>query len=391
MVCSLDGTMSTFIESCNDTEMNSTFNFSLDEVYSILMEHKRDARNLDQSTETILIAVYLGLIIAGLTANLTVIYVIARRAQMHTSRNIYIVNLAISDITLCLVCMPFTLTSIIRYQWNMGSFVCKLVPLLQGTNIMVSVGTITVIAIDRYWVIVRGSAQNERRSVYVAILLVWLFAVITTLPIPYYQVVEPLTFHQIVLYESCLEKWPTTEIKVAYNIAIVLIQAVLPATVLLVVHIRIATFLHTHTTSQKDPRRALRELQRNKRTTLLLIGVAVVFTVSWLPLSVFSLTADLMTTPVNPRQLYLTLAVCHITAMTSAISNPIIYGWMNSNIRNELYQLFNARLWGTQNDPRSIVTGTTALRNRSRPLIMYNTSNYTPGSQEIFSRGVTVL
>lgn len=87
-----------------------------------------------------------------------------------------------------------------------------------------------------------------------------------------FQVVEQLQFHQVILYESCREKWPSTDIKVAYNIAVVLIQAVLPATVLLVVHIRIAAYLHAHTASQKDSRRAQRELQRNKRTTLLLIG-----------------------------------------------------------------------------------------------------------------------
>lgn len=43
--------MSTFMETCNDTEMNSTFNFSLEEAYSILLEHRRGARNLDKSTE----------------------------------------------------------------------------------------------------------------------------------------------------------------------------------------------------------------------------------------------------------------------------------------------------------------------------------------------------
>lgn len=51
MVCSLDETMSTFMENCNDTEMNSTFNFSLEEVYSILLEHRRNDRNLDKNTE----------------------------------------------------------------------------------------------------------------------------------------------------------------------------------------------------------------------------------------------------------------------------------------------------------------------------------------------------
>lgn len=87
-----------------------------------------------------------------------------------------------------------------------------------------------------------------------------------------FQVVEPLKLQQMVVYESCREKWPSTDIKVAYNIVVLLILAVLPATVLLVVHIRIAAYLHAHTISQKDSRRAQRELQRNKRTTLLLIG-----------------------------------------------------------------------------------------------------------------------
>lgn len=87
--------------------------------------------------------------------------------------------------------------------------------------------------------------------------------------------VEPFKFQQVFLYESCREEWPSTDIKVAYNIAVVLIQAVLPATVLLVVHIRIAAYLHAHTASQKDSRRAQRELQRNKRTTLLLIGIII--------------------------------------------------------------------------------------------------------------------
>jgi hypothetical protein len=47
--------MSTFMENCNDTEMNSTFNFSLEEVYSILLEHRRNDRNLDKNTEVIII------------------------------------------------------------------------------------------------------------------------------------------------------------------------------------------------------------------------------------------------------------------------------------------------------------------------------------------------
>lgn len=87
--------------------------------------------------------------VSGLTANLLVSFVVARRPQMHTPRNLYIVNLTVSDMTLCLICMPFTLVGILGRQWSLGLTLCKLVPLIQGTNIMVSVGTITVIALDR--------------------------------------------------------------------------------------------------------------------------------------------------------------------------------------------------------------------------------------------------
>ncbi|KAJ9574575.1 hypothetical protein L9F63_008258, partial [Diploptera punctata] len=51
------------------------------------------------------------------------------------------------------------------------------------------------------------------------------------------------------------------------------------------VHARIASYLHAHATTQRDSRRARKELERNRRTTLLLSGIAVLFAVSWLPLA----------------------------------------------------------------------------------------------------------
>lgn len=49
------------------------------------------------------------------------------------------------------------------------------------------------------------------------------------------------------------------------------------------------------------------------------------------------------TAPASPRGLYVALAACHVIAMTSAVSNPIVYGWLNSNIRREFLHLLPAR------------------------------------------------
>jgi hypothetical protein len=91
------------------------FNFSLDEALLILLKEKeREDRDLGIHAEVALIVVYALLMVAGLVTNLLVSFVVARRAQMHTARNLYIVNLTVSDITLCVICMPSTLVAILR-------------------------------------------------------------------------------------------------------------------------------------------------------------------------------------------------------------------------------------------------------------------------------------
>jgi len=91
------------------------FNFSLDEALQILLSEKqREDRDLGIHAEVALIIVYAVLMVAGLVTNLLVSFVVARRAQMHTARNLYIVNLTVSDITLCVICMPSTLVALLR-------------------------------------------------------------------------------------------------------------------------------------------------------------------------------------------------------------------------------------------------------------------------------------
>ncbi len=41
------------------------------------------------------------------------------------------------------------------------------------------------------------------------------------------------------------------------------------------------------------------------------------------------------------ENLYLTYAVCHLSSMTSAISNPVMYGFMNENFRQEFVKIWS--------------------------------------------------
>lgn len=133
------------------------FNFSLPEAIDIIIEHKKKIdRVFLPHVEAILIVSYAALMSWGLISNCLLCYIVTRQCARKTMtnngpspRNLYIVNLAVADVLLCVICMPFTLLSLLKRRWTLGQVMCKLVPIIQGSNIMVSSGTITAIAFDR--------------------------------------------------------------------------------------------------------------------------------------------------------------------------------------------------------------------------------------------------
>ena len=61
------------------------------------------------------------MIVVGSVGNLMVIYAVARNPAMRTARNVFIVNLAVSDLMLCLITMPLTLIEILYLTWQFGN------------------------------------------------------------------------------------------------------------------------------------------------------------------------------------------------------------------------------------------------------------------------------
>ena len=88
-----------------------------------------------------------------------------------------------------------------------------------------------------------------------------------------------------------------------------------------------------------------RTMARRRRSNKMLIIVTVTHFLSWLPLNVVNIiftTFDSDKTPLfsNIEHLFITYAVCHLASMTSAVSNPILYGFMNENFRREFKNIW---------------------------------------------------
>lgn len=125
----------------------------------------------------------------------------------------------------------------------------------------------------------------------------------------------------------CIEDWPIKNGRAIYSLFSLIFQYLLPVLVVVLAHVQI--------------HRRLRGRRRTTRKTpAILIAIAATYVISWLPLNVFNIVADFSTEPfLDEKCMTITYAVCHMFGMSSAVSNPLLYGWLNDNFRKEFEEI----------------------------------------------------
>lgn len=101
----------------------------------------------------------------GVTGNLLVCFVVCRNRAMHTVTNFFIANLAVSDILMCLLAVPFTPLYTFIGRWVFGAAMCHVVSGAQAVSVYISSLTLTAIALDRYIVIMFPFRERMRVGV----------------------------------------------------------------------------------------------------------------------------------------------------------------------------------------------------------------------------------
>ena len=72
-------------------------------------------------------ALYAIIFVVGLLGNVLVVFVVAQNRAMQTVTNCFIANLALSDILLCVLAVPFTPLYFYLNEWIFGKILCHLV------------------------------------------------------------------------------------------------------------------------------------------------------------------------------------------------------------------------------------------------------------------------
>lgn len=322
----------------NGTEMTHIVSTS-----SGMLLQNSSARNFSHSedvmsnvkVQTVFYAFYSIIFVLGLFGNVLVVFVVGRNRQMHTVTNLFIANLALSDVLLCVLAVPFTPLYTFLNRWVFGKTLCHVVPYAQGASVYISTLTLTSIAVDRFLVIIYPFHPRMKIEVCLAIIVsIWIVGLVVTLPYGLYMQLEEPYY--------CEEHWPSEPFRKVFSSLTSIVQFVVPFIVITFCYTLVSIKLKNRARAKlgsKTSKREEADRERKRRTNRMLIAMVAIFGISWLPLNIVNVVDDFYSRANVWSYYKLCFFMSHCVAMSSICYNPFLYAWLNDNFRKEFKQV----------------------------------------------------
>uniref|UniRef100_A0A3P9B9W7 Neuropeptide FF receptor 2 n=1 Tax=Maylandia zebra TaxID=106582 RepID=A0A3P9B9W7_9CICH len=296
---------------------------------------------------------YLLIFLVCMVGNGVVCFIVLRSKNMRTVTNLFILNLAISDLLVGIFCMPTTLVDNVITGWPFGRVVCKLSGMVQGISVSASVFTLVAIAIDRFRCIVYPFKQKLTIATSkLIIVIIWVLAVAIMCPSGIMLQVTKEQRVRIVLGSNndtrpfywCRENWPNQEMRKIYTTVLFANIYLAPLSLIVIMYARIGYMLFKTTISPVRGRQTI--TRKKKRVIMMLLVVALLFIVSWLPLWTLMMLSDYISLTQHQYRvinIYM-YPLAHWLAFSNSSINPIIYGFFNENFRRGFQAAFKFQL-----------------------------------------------
>ncbi|XP_028274008.1 neuropeptide FF receptor 2 [Parambassis ranga] len=314
---------------------------------------------------------YLLIFLVCMVGNSVVCFIVLRSKNMRTVTNLFILNLAISDLLVGIFCMPTTLVDNIITGWPFGSVVCKLSGMVQGISVSASVFTLVAIAVDRFRCIVYPFKQKLTITTSkLIIIIIWVLAVSIMCPSGVMLQVTKEQRVRIVLGHNndtrpfywCRENWPNQEMRKVYTTVLFTNIYLAPLSLIVIMYARIGfTLFKTtippmrHSRNESGDSSGNNKLniegrhtvsRKKKRVIMMLLIVALLFILSWLPLWTLMMLSDYASLTEHQYRVIniYVYPLAHWLAFFNSSVNPIIYGFFNENFRRGFQAAFKFQL-----------------------------------------------
>ena len=285
--------------------------------------------------------------VIGVMGNFSVCAIVlgAKSKKFRSAKGYFILNLALSDLMVLFLYLPFDLAYLENQSiWPFGFVLCKFINVLSSVSVTVSGTMLICIGYERYKTIVKTpTSRLSKRKALVMVIFTWVYSCLLQIPFVFALTVEPSG--------RCLidiNWWPNQlSFNLTYFMALIAPQFVIPSLCIIVFYVGIV--FHLRKSHKFNNRRGIytsvvvaeKREKQNRKTTKLLTGLVLVYAICILPHKVIILSIL-----INPallsshftRQLY---EFARLLTTANSCFNPILYTTLSRSFRKDLKNMFS--------------------------------------------------
>ena len=286
------------------------------------------------------------IVVGSLVGNSFIGIVVYKTQTLRKPINYFIVNMAMSDLLYPILWIPLRQTELFVESWlvggSLGQSLCKLVPFLRNTSLMVSMQSVVLISMDRFGAVVfplRSPLISSKMCPFF-ILVTWIVAM---------AVFSPFLFaFKLVEYQgklACERRWNEafgeSSSFANYSLALGVFLYVLTALLVILYSIIVLKLKSQKIPGEQSNKAEQQRAKRNRKVLKMAIAIVVGFVLCWVPWSIIRLRLIFAreSDRTLPCGIYLYYNIAYFMLVSSCAINPCICFTFSGNYRQGLKRL----------------------------------------------------
>ncbi|XP_004635234.1 B2 bradykinin receptor [Octodon degus] len=282
------------------------------------------------------------LFVLALLENIFVLSVFCLHKSSCTVAEIYLGNLAAAD--LLLACgLPFwAITIANNFDWLFGEVLCRVVNTMIYMNLYSSICFLMLVSIDRYLALVKTMSMGRMRGVRWAklnSLVIWGCTLLLSSPMLVFRTMREYRDegHNVT---ACIIHYPSPTWEVLTNVLLNLVGFLLPLSIITFCTVQIMQVL------RNNEMQKFKEIQTERRATVLVLAVLLLFVVCWLPFQISTFLDTLQRLGVlascwDEHVIDIITQISSYLAYSNSCLNPLVYVIVGKRFRKKSLEVYH--------------------------------------------------